>query len=293
MYQNPSSVIELKNVVNSEYIKNDVKKVDLDNLEKKFMGKLNEQPSSDTNTQNFDQMMNQLMSGIDDNKNNHEQDDEFLIQDDDEFIKLTNEQRTSKQINYAMNKLGEDNVLSGSTNFSFESEKEEEEKLDLLDAIDLLRSQIEADGMSITHIKQVDRTSSITEIRNIYHILNIKNMRRTYCSTAETAITSLILGLEYLFDGKKKYGPYSPDLTGWHNTVKVKLKNMRYETSSLVYGVVNQYNISPIWRIVLELVPSAFLHSHMRSRRKKTSTYSTEEIADAIDQIDKNNMKNC
>jgi len=93
--------------------------------------------------------------------------------------------------------------------------------------------------------------------------------------------------LEEIFDGKRVwFNRYSPDLTGWHNTVNVKLRRMRYDTSNLVSGVMQDYNIGSTTRIALELVPSMFLHSKMRRQQFGSQTlYSDDQMSSAMNNI--------
>ena len=101
--------------------------------------------------------------------------------------------------------------------------------------------------------------------KNVYKILRLKNDRNRYCSFAEEIILAGAQGIEHLFDGKKEWFGRKPDLVGWHQTVKVKLRRMRFETSTMVQGVMQEYNMSPGMRLMLELIPSMFLYSRQRS----------------------------
>ena len=108
---------------------------------------------------------------------------------------------------------------------------------------------------------------------------------KSSCSFANDFILSGVYGLETVFNGKRQFGPYKPDLTDWHNTVKVKLRGMRFETSTIVSEIMEEYKIGPIWRIALELIPSAILHSRMRSMQRDDDLYSATEMSNAMDII--------
>ena len=52
------------------------------------------------------------------------------------------------------------------------------------------------------------------------------------------------------------------------STVNVKLHRLRFETSQIVGDIVEKNNVSPITRILLELVPGLLLYPRVRSKQK-------------------------
>lgn len=198
-----------------------------------------------------------------------------------ELQRMTEEQKDQKQIDYVLNKMDGGNSMSS----SFEAEREKEEKIRLLDAIDAIRSEMKYEKIDITSIPAVTMENTMSEIENTLKILKFKYDRKRYSSLAEEVIMAGAYGAEWVFDGKRRFGPYSPDLTDWHSTVRVKLRRMRFETSSIVSNIMNEYHIGPAWRILLELVPSAFLHSRMRSHRIEENVPTEEEMQKAMGAI--------
>ncbi len=166
-----------------------------------------------------------------------------------------------------------------------ERENEEDTRGILLEDIDELRSELEDSGVDIKRIPDVNGDSELDEIKKIHKILRRKYDRKRCNSFGTEMILATAQGLEYAFDGKRKWGPYSPDLTGWHNTIRPKLRRMRYETSSIVSGIMQDYNIGPTARILLELVPSAFLYSRMRKEQHGKSNYSPDQMSEAFDDL--------
>ena len=163
-----------------------------------------------------------------------------------------------------------------------EKEHEEDTKTILLNDIDELRGELEADGVDLSRIINVDQNSSLDDIQMVYKILRHKYDKRRYHQFGEEMILSMCYGLEFLFNGERKWGPYSPDLTNWSNTVRTKLNKMRYETSTIVSNVMNHYNIGPVTRILLELVPSAILHSNLRKQQYGKTNYTPGYMSKAI-----------
>jgi len=171
--------------------------------------------------------------------------------------------------------------------FSIEKEKEEDTKSQLLEQIDMLRITLEDEGADLSRIPEVNEHSPLDEVHSIHKLLRLKNDRNRYCSFAEEFVMFGAHALEEIFDGKRVwFNRYSPDLTGWHNTVNVKLRRMRYDTSNLVSGVMQDYNIGSTTRIALELVPSMFLHSKMRRQQFGSQTlYSDDQMSSAMNNI--------
>ncbi len=154
----------------------------------------------------------------------------------------------------------------GNNGFSFDKEKREDEKCNMLAEIDSLLTTLADEDTNLDRIPKVDRESEYAEVESVLKMLRYKNDNTRYCSFAEEFLLFGAYGLEELFDGKNLwFSRYKPDLTGWHNHVNIKLRRMKHDTSSLVSGVMQDYNIGPGARILLELVPNMILYSKMKS----------------------------
>jgi ribosomal protein L21E len=173
----------------------------------------------------------------------------------------------------------------GPAGINVEREHEEETKTMILEDIDELLQELDDDDVDVSNIPQVDQDSPLGDVKNVQKILRMKYDRRRYTTFGTEFILAGVHGLEYLFDGKRKWGPYQPDLTNWHNTVRTKLRRMRYETSMIVSDVMHQYNVGPITRVLLELGPSAFLHSRMRKDQHGKSGYTPDQMSDAYNAL--------
>ena len=139
----------------------------------------------------------------------------------------------------------------------------------IMEQIDLLKTNLENEGVNLERIPDVNAGTSKKEARSILKILQIKNDRLRYCDFFEEGILAVAYGLEGVFNGNREIFGSKIDLTGYSDTVKVKLRRMRYDTSNFVSSVMQGYNINSGWRIVLELIPSLFLYS--RDRRLKAN----------------------
>jgi hypothetical protein len=129
----------------------------------------------------------------------------------------------------------------------------------------MLREVLDDDGVNLSSIPQVTKNNSLSDITNIYKILRLKVDRNRYCSFAEELILSGAYGLEFLFNGKNEWLGYRPDLVGWSSTVRIKLRRCRFQTSTLVKEMMNNYNMGAGLQLLLELIPSMFLYSRQKS----------------------------
>lgn len=198
--------------------------------------------------------------------------------------KLTEEQENQKFV---------DNVLNNNTapsqeyNYNIEDENREDLKLTLLEKIDNLTEELEDEGMSLDKIPKVDYNTDLEQIEYVAKLLMLKANRNRYASLGEEFILALASGLEMLCNGERQILGIRPDLQGYSDVVKVKLRRLRNETSQVVGNVVEKYEISPITTLLIELIPSLFLHS----KRRKNQSYDTlyNDLSDDINEIRKFN----
>ena len=193
---------------------------------------------------------------------------------------MTQEERKQDKINQVLHDI-DDRELE----FNVEKEKDDDDRSSLLEQIDMLKITLEDDGVDVSGVPQITKNSSMNDVHNIYKILRLKNDRNRYCSFAEELILSGAYGMEYLFDGKKEWFTKTPDLTGWSSTVKVKLRRMRFETSTFVQEVMQEYNMSAGMRLALELLPSMFLYSRNRRLSQDDNLVSDVEYKNAISNL--------
>ena len=169
--------------------------------------------------------------------------------------------------------------------FNMETEKEEDTKSLLLDQIDILLTTLEDEGEDVSRVPRVTNHSSLDDIQSVHRILRLKNDRQRYCSFAEECILAGSHTLEWLFDGKKEYLGRRPDLRGWSATVNIKLRRMRYDTSTVVSDIMKDYNLSHGTRIALELIPSLLLYSKMKKNQHNDNLITSDEMNNAINNI--------
>jgi hypothetical protein len=188
-----------------------------------------------------------------------------------EFVRRTHEQSMHDQIKNVMSNMG-----SADADFIIlDQASKDDEIISMLEEIDSLRSSLEEeDAKGLNRIPVVTQTNTYAEVENVLRRLRLKNDRARYTSLADEFLLWGAQGLEELFDGKRRwFGNHSPNLVGWSKDVAVKLRRLRHDTSTLVSGVMHDYNIGPGLRILLELVPNMFMYA----KRKKNS-YGKETL---------------
>lgn len=168
-----------------------------------------------------------------------------------------------------------------------EREKREDMKCTMLEEIDHMVDQLTQEEVDLSRIKMPGPNSTYEEVETTMKILRHKYDRSRYVGFAEEALLLGAVGLEELFDGKRVFfGRYQPCLTGYSNQLQVKLRRMRHDTSQIVSGIMQDYNISPGWRMALELGPNMVLYSRMRKQQyAQPSIYSDEDMQRASERI--------
>jgi len=198
--------------------------------------------------------------------------------DDDDFsYKLTQEQTNQKIVDKVLNFSNTNN-----SDFNIDDENREDLKLTLLEKIDNLTEELEDDGVNLNKIPKVDYHSDLDKIEYVAKLLMLKSNRNRYSNLGEEFILAVAGGLEILCDGKREFLGVKPNLVGYSDVVKVKLRRVKNDTSQIVSNVVEKYEMSPIMTLLIELVPSLFLHSRRRSNQIYDNLYNdlNEDISE-------------
>ncbi len=202
--------------------------------------------------------------------------------DDPQLRQMTVEESKQSHVNNVIGNLHKYNDDDADI---INQEDEEDEMARILEQIDLLRSNLESEGVDLSRIKEVTSTTEKKEAKGVLRILQIKNDRLRYCDFFEEGILAVAYGMESVFDGQREVFGSKIDLTGYSDTVKVKLRRMRYDTSTFVSNMMKGYNIGSGWRIVLELIPSLFLYSRDRKLTAKDSLMTDDAYKKAMQNL--------
>jgi len=197
--------------------------------------------------------------------------------------KLTQEQTNQKIVDKVL-KFSND-TDNNDFNFNIDDENREDLKLTLLEKIDHLIEELEDDGVNLTRIPKVDHNSELDKIEYVAKLLMLKTNRNRYSNMGEELLLMAAKGLENICNGKRDFLGLKPNLTGYSDVAKVKLRRVKNETSQIVSNIVEKYEVSPFMTLLIELVPSLFLHSSRRSNQIYDNLYN--DINDDINDIRK------
>jgi hypothetical protein len=205
---------------------------------------------------------------------------------DPHLNRMSHEQVKQRELQNALDSI---NITPSESieSFNLDREKQKDKKEMLLGQIDLLRQSLDDEGRKTDDIPPVTMENTFEEVESVYTQLRYRNDHVRYCSVANEFAQTFAYGLEWAFDGEKDYFGFRPDMTGWDATLNIKMRHLSYETSSMVSETMNSYNLGNFWRLMLELVPSAILHSKMRKNKKGRSDTrpSDNDIAGSIGKI--------
>lgn len=153
----------------------------------------------------------------------------------------------------------------------------EEQKETMIADIDWLIDELAQDEIDVSRVPAVNSDSSFKEVERVYKLVKNKYSRSRCDDLSKEIAIAGAKTLEMFFDGKKTYFGYKPDMTGWHRTVRTKMRRMNFERTQIVNSFLESNNISPIGRIAMELVPSAFLYSLSRREQFGQNNYTARD----------------
>ena len=209
--------------------------------------------------------------------NNDSHREEQWAPKDPQLNRMTDEERRQSHVSRAT----ADIYRSDDDADFINADDEEDELSKILEQIDQLYSILEIEGVPLNSIVKPGPHTSKKEAKNILKILQIKNDKLICCSLFEECVLAGAYALEDVFDGQREIFGKKYDLTGYSDTIKLKLRRMRYNTSTFVSGIMQSYNISPAWRILIELVPSLFLYSRDRKNKSTDTLVNNTEYNNA------------
>lgn len=140
-------------------------------------------------------------------------------------------------------------------------ERMEDEKASMIADIEDLIRDLELEGADLSRIERPTHDSPYVNVQRTLKILQKKSDKSRCASLAEEAIIFGAIALGEIFDGTHQFLGYSPNLSGFDNTVRVKLRRTRHETGQIVSNILQDNSLGPITRICMELIPSAFIHA--------------------------------
>ena len=196
------------------------------------------------------------------------------IQRDPILSSYTEEEKREREINNVLRDL---NVHPDDTKFIADRE-EEDEKIKLLERIDSLKTIIESEGTEVKNIPPVNSSTPLKDLRLYAQMLQVKYDGIRYSDAFQELILAGAYGLEVIFNGKREFFGARVDLTDYSSVVKTKLRRLHYDTGTFVQSVMKNHNVSPGVRILLELLPTLFLHAHKRGQQKNDNIVNETQV---------------
>lgn len=139
--------------------------------------------------------------------------------------------------------------------------EDDEEKINLLEDIRSIKEEIRNLDIPLDNLPEVSEHSNLNDLKALHKILLAKKNKHL---NFETINDTLMIGINYLtkyFNGSGN----RPNLTGWESTARLKLGLLKPELSKIAADFFRRYNISPIFQVLISLVPSAILHASIGS----------------------------
>ncbi len=275
-----SNISGISLLLNMERISNEI---DVDDIEKKvksmYIENIAEEESGDDNDEHdilkeYEEAMEEIETVIggddsdgDEEEDAEEEDDEEEEEDEQPGMRyrgsdsLYTQKTREEQLQSNISRVLED---VPKMNIDMDQEIEEERKSYLLEQIESLKDDLDELGVSIDRIQYVSFDSPLKTIDEVHRRLMFKYNKLKYNSIAEEGLVAGASILEMVFNGKHEYFGCKPDITGYSDVVKGKLKRIRFETSTAVNRFVTNNNIGGVSMIAMELLPSLITQSQRR-----------------------------
>lgn len=190
--------------------------------------------------------------------------------DDEDYYsyhKRTNEEKTSAALkNYLKNDDHND------AEFNLGYERLMDDKLIKLEEIESLKSQLNLKKEDMEQYN-VNKEDDYNVIKGVWERLRHKSELEQYDYLLTQAIEFGAGMIERLFDGKRDYFGYRPDMTDWSSSVKLKLKRMKPQKTKVVSGLVQNYKMNDGTSILLQLLLSGILYSQTKNRHADDEDY--------------------
>ncbi len=161
----------------------------------------------------------------------------------------------------------------------------ENDKDDMLEEINQMRLLFKDRGVNVDNIPFVSRENSFYEVNKVYEMLRSKDDMTRFASIAEEGVAIMAKLAEKIFDGRTEFFGIKPNIVGWSDAAKIKMKSMRLDTSRFVKAVFTKNNLGAGSRVILELVPSMVLFS-LEKNDDESSLIDERRYRDTLTKID-------
>ncbi len=197
-------------------------------------------------------------------------DDTYAQPETGRYQQRTREEERSAALKQFL-KTDEVNDNDNNDKFELEHEKLADDKVIMIEQIESLKDELRLDKNDKRFA--IDEDDDYNKVRATWERLKYKSQLQTYDTMFTEAIIFGTGMIEKLFDGKKVYFGYRPNMEGWSDTVKLKLKRMQPEKTKVVSGIVKNYQINEGASIVIQLILSGILYSQFKGKEAEEENY--------------------
>jgi hypothetical protein len=309
--QNGSNISGVGLLLNLERVSNDVDIDEVENRVRSIFADVAIDEEIDEKEENILEKYQDAFNEIDSIMNDDQQDD-LDDEDDAVSVKSTQSHHTVRSRRSVYNRIEQDSADTFYTqrtrddriqtsiqkvmqnvpnvNLDIDQEIEEERKSSLIEQIESIRDDLSELGINVDSYQyQVDYNDPIKRIEEVHRRLTFKFNKLKYTSIAEEMLIAGSSLLEMMFNGKHEYFGVKPDITGYSDVVKSKLKRIRPEVSNGVSRFVSKHNVGMGTRLAMELLPSLITQSQRRKlQNNDTISYKKESIRSHLSDL--NNM---
>lgn len=177
-------------------------------------------------------------------------------------------EKKSSKIKITSEKI--DEIIDNNSFVDDIKDKCEDLKYILITEIESMQEQLECENLLIKKYN-VSIDTPLVQLKDIHALLRVKCDRTRFTNLGVTACVGIAQILEMIFDGKRKIGNISIDLTGWHNVVRRKAMGFRSDINACCESTLSR-STSPFTRILMELTLSAFIYGTTNAKKKQYNT---------------------
>jgi hypothetical protein len=158
----------------------------------------------------------------------------------------------------------------------------------MIEEIEDLVALFKDDGEDVSKVAIPTVEDPFETIQCTLKILKRHNDRRRFGNLADDCIMLAAMSLENICDGQRDMFGFRPDLRGWSSHVRAKLRRMHHDTSQIASSIMNDYNIGPGMRLVVELIPNLIMYARNKSIKQeggKDSNAEDPEFDSAVERL--------
>lgn len=172
-----------------------------------------------------------------------------------DFSTFTDEQKKVDQIETMFQSFPVDSKMQD----LLQDDADEDELIRLKENIEGLKQTLIEEQISYDNIAYVNDLTSVSKARKVERAMQVRLDNLRLREMIEEVALTLCSGVEEVCNGENEILGGKPDLRGYSNTLKLKLRRMRGKTTYAVSQVLQNSNM-PWWlTLLLDIGPSLFL----------------------------------